>query len=127
VIGVARRVHESDHPAERVPEHDRLLDGEDVAEIAHGVGAELEAPVGRLAPLGAAVSRKVEVDNLRRAGEQREVRLEVGVVEAPGPAVEQDDRRPLLHRGAVGHERGPVDVEPQAPSLYIDLHRRARG
>ena len=127
MIGVACRVHQSNHPAERMPEHDRLLDGEDLAEIAHGVGAELEAPVRRLAPLRPAVSQKVEVDDLRHAREQREVRFEVGVVEAPGPAVEQDDRRTLLHCSAVGHEHGAVDIEPEASSLYIHPHRRARG
>jgi hypothetical protein len=104
---MARRVDERDEGAERVSEDDRPLDSDGVAERTHTVGARVEAPVGRVAPVGAAVSRQVEVDDLRDLGKSREVGLEVRVVEAAGPAVEQDDGGPLAHLAAVGTSFGP--------------------
>jgi hypothetical protein len=94
-----------------------------VAKAADGVAAELEAPARRIAPLGAAVSRQIEIDDLRHLRESGEVGLEVGVVEASGPAVQQHDGRPVAHRRAFGHESGPLDVEPQAAPIDLDLHR----
>jgi hypothetical protein len=68
------------------------------------------------------VAAQVQVDHLRRLRKPSEVRLEVRVVEASRPAVQQDDGRPLAHRWAVGHERGAVDVEPEPCSVHLDVH-----
>jgi hypothetical protein len=65
---------------------------------------------------------EVEVDDLRFAGQMREVGPEVGVVVAAGSAVHEDDGRSLAHPRAVGDERRPVDVEPQARPVHVDLH-----
>jgi hypothetical protein len=65
---------------------------------------------------------EVEVDDLRRLREPREVGLEVGVVEASRAAVQQQHRRPLPHRWAVRYERRPVDVEPEPAAVCLDAH-----
>ena len=65
---------------------------------------------------------QVQVNDLRYVREPCEVRLEVGVVEAPGPAVQQHDGGPLAHLGAVGHEREALDVEPEPLPVHVDLH-----
>ena len=65
---------------------------------------------------------QVQVDDLRHVREPREVGLEVGVVEAPGPAVQQHDGGPLAHLRAVGHEREALDVEPQSLPVHVNLH-----
>ena len=65
---------------------------------------------------------QIEIDHLRHLREPREVGLEVRVVEAPGPAVQQHDGGPLAHSIAVGHERSTLDVEPQALVADLDLH-----
>jgi hypothetical protein len=106
-----------------VAEHDRTLDPERVAEVTNGVGAELEAPLRGIAPVRAAVSREVEVDDLRDVREPREVGLEVRVVEAAGAAVQQDDSRLLTHRRALCRELDTVDVEPEARPIDVDVHQ----
>jgi hypothetical protein len=106
-----------------VPVDDRLADAEGVAKVADGVAAELEAPARRIAPLGAAVSRQIEIDDLRHLRESGEVGREVRVIEAPGPTVQQHDGGSLAHRRPLGHERGAVDVEPQAAPIDLDLQR----
>jgi DNA-binding Lrp family transcriptional regulator len=123
VAAMPNAVHERDHSAERVAEHDRTLDPEHVAEVPHGVGAELEAPLRGVAPVRPAVSRKVEVNDLRDLGEPREVGLEVRVVETAGPAVQQDDGRPFAHRRALRCELDAVDVEPEARPVDVDVHQ----
>ena len=122
MAGVARRIEHGDEAAEGVSVHDRPVNGERVAEGADVVCARLEAPRTGVAPLGAAVAAQVQVDHLRRLRKPSEVRLEVRVVEASRPAVQQDDGGPLAHRGAVGHERGAFDVEPEACSVHLDVH-----
>ncbi len=67
-------------------------------------------------------SAQVQVHDLRRGGQRREVGLEVGVVVAAGATVEQHDRRPLAHGRAIGYEGGTVDVEPQLGPVDVDLH-----
>jgi hypothetical protein len=76
----------------------------------------------RIAPVRAAVAGKVEVDDLRDVRQPVEVRLEVGVVEAPRPAVQQDDGRSLAELRPVGHQCRPFDVEPQPHSVDLDVH-----
>src|ERR671924_443990 len=98
-------------------------DTEGVAEIADTVGAHLEAPRRGVAPLRPAVPGEVEIDDLRDLGEPREIGLEVRVVEAARAAVQEDDRRPLVHASTSGHERWAVDVEPQPRPVDVDDHR----
>ena len=105
MAGVAYRVDHGDEAAQGVPVDDRPADTERVAEVADTVGTRLEAPARRVAPLGTAMTGQVQVNDLRYVREPCEVRLEVGVVEAPGPAVQQHDGGPLSHLGAVGHKR----------------------
>jgi hypothetical protein len=59
-----------------VPEDDRPLDAERVAEAADVVGAGLEAPRGRVTPVRTPVTAQVDVDDLRVLGEPVEVGLE---------------------------------------------------
>ena len=40
----------------------------------------------------------------------------------PRPAVQQHDGGPLAHLGAVGHECGAFDVEPQTCPFHVDVH-----
>jgi hypothetical protein len=65
VAGVTNGVGQRDHRTERVPVDHRADDPDRIAEVADGVGARLETPLFGLAPVGAAVSRQVEVDDLR--------------------------------------------------------------
>ena len=124
---VPRAVEHGDEATHRVAEHDRPRDPERVAEGADVVGARLEGPFVDRRPRGTAVSTQVQVDDLGGPGQVREVGLEVGMVVGARPAVDEHDRRPLPHRGAVGHERGSVDVEPQPGPVDVDLHRRSPG
>ena len=91
--GVPRRVEHRHEAAERVPVDDRSDDAERVAEGADVVGARLEAPVPRVAPVGTAVAAQIEVHDLCRLREPVEVGLEVRVVEAPRAAVEEHHGR----------------------------------
>jgi hypothetical protein len=95
-----------------VPEHDRVVDADRVAEGADVVGAGLEAPRGSIPPGGPAVPAQVEVDHLRALGEPGEVRFEVGVVVDPGTAVNKNHGWVLPQLAAVGYEFRRVDVEP---------------
>src|SRR4029450_8124374 len=63
--GGARRVDHGNEPAERVAQDDRPSNADGVAEGTHVVGAHLEAPGRRIAPLRTAVTAQVEVDDLR--------------------------------------------------------------
>ena len=118
-----RRVRHRDHAAERVAEHDRLLDAERVAEVAHVVAPLGEVPLLGRAAIAAAVAAVVEVDELRRVGERRESGLVRRVIEA-GTAVQQQQRRPLAHRGSVGDELRAVDVEEEPDVADLDVHGR---
>jgi hypothetical protein len=105
-------------------EDDRLFNADRVAEGTKIVGAELEAPIGRVVSGRPAMVAEVEIDELELVEQPAEMRLEVGVVVAARSAVDEDDRRPLAHMVAVRHERGPVDVEPQPSPVHLDLQRR---
>ena len=122
MAGVAYRVDHGDEAAQGVPVDDRPADTERVAEVADSVGTRLEAPARRVAPLGTAMTGQVQVNDLRYFRQPCEVGLEVGVVEAPGPAVQQHDGGPLSHLRAVGHERQALDVEPEPLPVHVDLH-----
>ena len=124
---VPRAIEHGDEATHRMAEHDRSRDPERVAEGADVVGARLERPFVDRRPRGTAVSTQVQVDDLGGPGQVPEVGLEVGVVIGARPAVDEHDRRSLPHRDAVGHERGPVDVEPQPGPVDVDLHRRSPG
>ena len=67
-------------------------------------------------------ARQVQIDDLCDGGEPSEVGLEVQMVEAPRPAVQEDERAPLTHPRAVRNERRAVDVEPQARPVHVDPH-----
>ena len=86
-------------------EDDRPLDPERVAERADVVGACLEGPRGGIAPRRTTVAAQVEVDDLHPRREPGEPGLEVRVVEAARPTVDQDQRRPFDHRSAAWYER----------------------
>ena len=124
VTGVARRVDHRDEAAKGVSVDDRPNDPEGVAERTDVVGAHLEPPGRRVAPLGPPMSAQIQVDHLGRLREPSEFGLEVGVVETPGTAMQQHDGGPLAHHGAVGHERRAVDVKPQACPAHLDVHAR---
>src|SRR6185436_18698288 len=47
----------------------------------------------------------------------------IGMVEAPRAAVKEDDGRTLTHRVAFRHETRSVDVEPEAGSVHLNVHR----
>ena len=65
---------------------------------------------------------QVQVNDLRYLRQLCEVRLEVGVVETPGPAVQHHDGGPLSHLGAFGHKRQALDVEPEPLPVHVHLH-----
>jgi hypothetical protein len=68
------------------------------------------------------VSAQVQVDNLRLSRQAGKVGLEVGVVVALGPAVQQHHGGPLRHLRAAGHGRGTVNIEPQPGPVHLDVH-----
>ena len=119
--GVADRV-DHDEAAQRVPVENRPGDTERVAEVVDTVGARLEAPARRVAPFGTAMTGQVQINDLRYVREPCEVRLEIGVIKAPGPAVQQQDGGSLAHVWAVGHERETFDIEPELLPVQVDLH-----
>jgi hypothetical protein len=123
VAGVTRGVEHRHEAAEGVPVHDRARDPDCVTEVSDCVGTELEAPRRRVAPVGTPVSGQVEVDDLRDFREPGEGGLEVGVVEAPGPAVQEHDGGPLAHLRALSDEGGAIDIEPESGPIYRDTHR----
>ena len=120
-------IQHRDEAAHRMAEHDRPRDPERVAEAADVVGARLEGPLVDRRPCGATVSAQVQVDDLRGPGQAPEVGLEVGMVIGARATVQEHDRRPLPHRGALRDERRPIAVEPQPGSVDVDLHGRSPG
>src|SRR4029453_7183745 len=100
--GVARPVDHGNEPAQRVAQDDRPSNADGVAEGTHVVGAHLEAPGRRIAPLRTAVAAQVEVDDLRYLRQASEVRLQIRVVETPQAPVPQDGGGALSHRPARG-------------------------
>ncbi len=122
VARMPRAVEKDDPAAHRVAEDDRPYDSDRVAERADVVSAELVAPVLRISPLRPTMTAQVEVDHLRHIREACEVGLEVGVVVAPGPAVDEDDGRSLSHLVPVRDDERAVDVVPEPRSVHVDVH-----
>jgi hypothetical protein len=113
VCRVARQVTLRDEAAEALAEHDGFLDAESFAELHHVVGEGVQRPLGRGAPVAAAVAAVVDIDDLRHVGQAAEQRLEAAVVVARA-AMQQHERGLLTQLRAVGHEAGAFDVDKEA-------------
>ena len=94
-----------DEAAERLAEHDRLLDAEGIAEAHDVVGKGVERPLLGRAPVAAAMAAMVVVDDLRDVGQARERRFEAGVVVA-GAAVEENESGLFSEVRAIGDQDG---------------------
>jgi len=119
---VARGIPHCDEGAEAQPEHDRPLDSERVAELAHVVRPAIQAQVLRTADVAPPASSLVEVHHLCSGREPRaELHLEDTVVEA-WPRMQQEHRQPLPHPRAVRDELRAVGVEEEANVADTDAH-----
>ena len=105
VAGVTCPVQHGDEPAHGVPQNHRPLDAKRRAERRQIVSARLEAPVGRGMSSGSSVPTKIDVNDLRLVGHVGKVRFEVGMVEAAGSTVDEDDCWSFPHAAAVGNDR----------------------
>jgi hypothetical protein len=72
--------------------------------------ASIERVGGGIAARRAALTTVVEVDELHVRGEGRKCWLQAGVI-AAGATMNEEGNRPLVHRGAIGHQPRPFDVE----------------
>ena len=66
---------------------------------------------------------QIQVDHLRLLVQGLEVGLEVGVGEAPRPAVQQHNRGAVAHPPALGYQRGPADIEPEPRAVHANIDR----
>ena len=101
---MTRRVQHGDEPAHRMPQNHGPLDAERRTERGQIVSARLEAPVRRGVSSGASVPPKVDVHDLRLAGQLGKVRFEVGMVEAARSTVDEDDCRSFTHPMPIGND-----------------------
>ena len=98
-----------------------------IAERADVVGAHLEPPGRRVAPLRAAMSAQIQVDHLCRLRQPSELGLEVGVVEASGSAMQQHQERwaarasPGRRAQAPAHRRQTTGVSRSPQSACDSL------
>jgi hypothetical protein len=107
MAGMAGTVDHGDITVQGVPVDDGPSDTEGVTKRTDIVAIHLEAPCRRVAPLRPAVSAQVQVDHLRCLRQPAEVGLEVGVVVAPGPAVQEHDGGRSSIAGPSGTSAGP--------------------
>ena len=122
VAWVASSVQEHARAAQRMSKHDRVRDAHRVAEHPDVIGATLEGPRRRIAPLAAPVPAQVQVHNLGDGGELIERRLEVRMVEGARTAVHQHYGGPHPHVTAAGHQAGAIHVEPEPAPVHVDMH-----
>ncbi len=122
MVGMARRIVQSDDGAETEPEHDRPFDPERVAELPHVVGPPVEPQVLRAPEVTPAAAALVEIHDLAPRREPRaELNLEDAVVEARA-WMQQQHGRPLSHPGAVRNQLRAVGVEEEANVADTDPH-----
>src|SRR5436190_23669486 len=109
------------HAAERNAEHDRMDDAERVAERPPVVTPLRQRPGLFRAGIAAAVAAMVEINDLCDVGEGRIGRLVERMIES-WPAVQEQQRRLLAHRRAIGDELGALDIEEQAYAIDLNVH-----
>ena len=111
---------EADRSAKGLPEDDRGLDPQDLAEPEHVLDPRVQVPVVGRALVAPSLAAVIEKDQLRAVCERSEEGLERAVVEA-WAAMQADDGRSLPHRRPVGDKPHSfdVEVEPHVSDAYV--------
>jgi hypothetical protein len=116
-----RRADHPDKPTARSAYQHHTPQTDHRAKLRHVIGPPLPRPPARIAPIRAPRATLVQIDHLRDIAHRRELRLEQAMVTARA-AMQQHQRRPLLHHLALSDQPGPFHIEVQSDTIHDHPH-----